>query len=432
MQEDVLPNGLRRIRLSDHEQPAIEILLQAPVGHIHDPDGKEGLAELSAGLMLKGPKGCTNEEYVDAMEQVGASQVLDVGEEHTMFGLRVLSDHADDIVPRFIGMVASPLLDKKEFGRLRREMLTSLEAEYADPSALAGKHFQAELFGRANPAGRVANLRSVKRISFDDMEAFNSGFRCAGGSTVIIAGDIDPASAKSKWNAALEALPGGPAQSMPDMTDGPELSDTRVRLVNKPDSSQTTLVIGHRCIAEHHPAREALALGNYIIGGGNFSSRLMEQVRSRTGKTYGISSQIISHRHSGTFLISTTTQNHQVGDVLAAIFDVYRECTSNGVTELELEKARQFANGNLAFQLEGISNVAEKLLWLRFYGYDNSYIENHAAIIDAVRLEQVNEALKNVLASEHFVIAAVGKRTEIGAQLERFGSVRVVDFRSDP
>jgi predicted Zn-dependent peptidase len=158
----------------------------------------------------------------------------------------------------------------------------------------------------------------------------------------------------------------------------------------------------------------------------------MSRIRSKTGKTYGISSQIVSRRDSGIFLISTTTQNSKVSDVMEGILDIYRDCTSNGITGEELEKAKQFAAGNLAFQLEGIGNVAEKLLWLRFFGYDNSYIENHAAIINSIGIEQVNDALKNVLASEHFVISAVGKRTEVQRSLEKFGDVRVVNFRSDP
>ena len=433
MREEVLPNSLRFIMLFDNEQPVIELLFQVAGGHAYDPCGREGTAELTANLMLKGPRGCTHEQYADAMERVGASHVLDVGDEYTTFGVRTLKNHADGVMRRFCDTLLSPAFDEKEFVRVRREMVTALEAEYADPSALAGKHFQAELYGSSHPLGRIAGPKSVRRISIADVRAMYGRLMSASNAAVVIAGDETVDTLEKKWKNLFDAL----QKSCGDMPDGGQnataaVKTTRIRLVDKPDTSQTTLIVGHFSVAERHPAREALALGNYILGGGNFSSRLMNRVRSRTGKTYGISSQIASRRDTGAFMMSTTTQNHQVGDVLAAIIDVYRDTTENGISEEELEKAKQFASGNLAFQLEGIGNVAEKLLWLRFYGYDNSYIENHAAIISSIGIDAVNEALKNVLASEGFVIAAVGRRADIERQLERFGDVRVVNFRSDP
>lgn len=431
MKEVGLTNGLHSLWLSDHEQPVIEILLQIPAGRLHDPEGMEGLAELTANLMLKGPTNCTHEQYIDAMEQVGASNVLDLGEEQMIFGVRTLTKFAESIVPRFWDIISSPAFDKSEFARVKREMLTALQAEHADPGSLAGKHFQAELYGHANPLGRSATTQSVQRVGIDDVRSFYERHIGAVGGTIVAAGDEDAAVMSERWRPLFERWRGAAAPQPPLFAEVPKVASTRIRLVDKPDSSQTTLVIGHPSVSETHQQRDALALGNYILGGGNFSSRLMAQVRSTTGKTYGISSQVISNRANGTFLITTTTQNSQLKDVIKAILDVYDELTSKGVTEHELAKAKQFATGNLAFQLEGIGNIAEKLVWLRFYGFDKGYIENYASIIDAIDLQAVNSALKQTLRSDAFVISAVGKRSEIQSQLESFGRVHVVNFRAN-
>jgi zinc protease len=158
----------------------------------------------------------------------------------------------------------------------------------------------------------------------------------------------------------------------------------------------------------------------------------MSKIRTQAGQTYGISSQLSFHRHNGIFLISTTTRNAELNSVLSGIMNVYTDCIENGITAEELQKAKQFALGNLAFQLEGIGSVAEKLLWLRFFGYDNSRIENHNEIIESLTVEKVNSALKQVLSGTSFVMTAVGRKEEIQNVLEKYGIVRVVNYRSNP
>jgi len=432
MKEYELQSALRTIWLSDHEQPVLDVTLQLEAGRSSDPQGLEGCAEIMANLMQKGPLSGTHEEHVDAMEQVGASQVLDVGDEHMTVGVRSLRKWAGEVVPRFWETLGGPALEKKEFDRVKREMITALEAEYADPATLAGKHFQSELYGSGHPLGRIATVQSVKRITLEDVRACHDRLVTPRGSCAVVAGDESVERMEEQWKGLFGRWQGGAARPESKVFPADTPACTRVRLVDKPDSSQTTVIMGHPAVRERHEARNALSLGNYVLGGGNFSSRLMQQIRSRTGKTYGIASQLISNRDFGTFLVSTTTQNHQVKDVLSTVMEVYREVTERGVTDEELEKAKQFAIGNLAFQLEGIGNVAEKLLWLRFYGYDNSYIENYPSTISAVDIAAVNSALQNVLACPGFVIAAVGKRSEVEKQLKEFGEVRTVHFRSNP
>ncbi|MBD3392082.1 MAG: hypothetical protein GF418_08400 [Chitinivibrionales bacterium] len=432
MSEYVLGNGLRSIWLPDTEQPVIEVLFQVPSGRAHVPAGLEGLSDLTANLMQKGPSSMGHEEYIDTLEQVGASHVLDSGDEHTTFGIRVLARHADDIVPKFWETVTSPAFDDKEFRRMKREMVTALEAEFSDASVLANKHFQAELYGKDHPLGRIPCVNSVKRARLDDVRSFCASHVSPANASIVVAGDRSIEGMEQQWKRPFGAWKGGTVRRASPFPETAPVVENRIRLVDKPDSSQTTLVIGHPSVGEAHPFRNALALGNYVLGGGSFRSRLMAQMRSRAGKTYGIASQLVTGRGAGTFLMSTTTQSGQVDEVLNTIIEVYRDVTENGITEEELDNAKRFAIGNLAFQLEGIGNVAEKILWLRFYGYPNSYIEKYGSTIAGIDLAAVNTALRNALASRGFVICAVGKREEIAPKLGRFGPIRVVNLRAEP
>jgi zinc protease len=191
-------------------------------------------------------------------------------------------------------------------------------------------------------------------------------------------------------------------------------------------------MLGHPAPGELDSDRNALALANYILGGGNFSSRLMASVRSKKGKTYGISSQLACNRNCGIFMVSTATLSAQTAEVLTMIFTVYQDFASQGVTDQELAKAKQFATGNMAFQLEGIGNITEKLLWLRLYGRDNTYIERFGELIAAIDKNRVNEAIRKYVSSKHFAVVAVGKKTDLQPQLESFGNVVTIPFRADP
>jgi zinc protease len=158
----------------------------------------------------------------------------------------------------------------------------------------------------------------------------------------------------------------------------------------------------------------------------------MAHIRSQEGKTYGISSQLSCSRNYGIFSIATSTQNSKAGEMLKSIMEVYRTFANGGVTDEELEKAKKFTLGNMAFQLEGIVNVAEKLLWLREFGRDVSYIERFNERIEGITTQNVNAAIRKYLSSPHYAITAVGKKEEILEVLTGYGTVDTVHFRKNP
>jgi zinc protease len=432
IREEHLPNGLTVLLVEDHQQEGLTIALQMPFGEFCDTEGLEGTTELAIGMLLKGPLSLTPEEFSDRIEHIGAALFSEVGDEHCVLGCRLLARHAPEVVSLFWEMVTRPGFRTSELVRLKREMSTGLQAETADPMSIANRHFTTLLCGNVHPAGRVQTGRSVKRVSLSDVTSFYNTFFSADGAVVVLAGDFDTREMLSLASPLFSAW--SAPRKKPPVTGGPlspRLS-TDIRLVDKPDLSQVSLIIGHPVPGELHEKRNQLALANYIIGGGNFSSRLMEHIRSKEGKTYGISSQLSCNRNFGVFTMATSTQNSQAAGMLASIMTVYRDVAERGVTGEELTKAKQFAAGNMSFQLEGIVNVADKLLWLRQFGRDISYIENFNDMIESISLDSVNEAIRASLSSQHFAIAAVGRKKVLRDTLAGYGQVRIVNFRDDP
>ncbi|KMQ50962.1 peptidase M16 domain-containing protein [Chitinispirillum alkaliphilum] len=429
MQEKVLENGLRVIFVPDRTRDGVVVAFQTPVGRYSDPLGLEGVTDIAAGLIMKGSAAVSSEKFSDEFEYRGASVAANVGEEHTVFVCRMLSRFLYDLFPLFWDALSNPALNEKEFGRLKKEALTALQAEMVDPSFLANRHFYSQLAGKEHPAGRFHGESSIKNLSVQDLRNYYSNNFSPNGALLVIGGNFDPEQFDQKFSSLLSTW-SAVRKTEPVTAPAVETVEPALRFIDKKDLSQTTIMMGHAFPGENSPHRSALAVANYILGAGNFSSRLMTRIRSKHGQTYGIASQVSSDHVFGAFYITTSTQNSSVEEVVKSVMEEYGEFCSSGVTAEELEKARAFATGNLSFQLEGINNIVDKLLWLRLYGLENSYIENYRERINSLELDYINKVIKEFFNPGLPVLVCVGKKGEVLEKVSRLGyTVKQYSYR---
>jgi zinc protease len=424
-----LDNGLNVMLVPDKEQDAVVVAFQFPVGRFSEPLSKEGTTELMAGMMQKGTETLSSEQFAEKLESTGAMMFSDAGEEHCVFGIRCLSSCLDELLGIMIEMICKPAFDIKEFKRLQQEMITAVQAESVDPVLLANRHFYNEFAGKNHPAGRFHTLQSIPRINVDDIREFYDTFICPDGAMMVVAGNFSVSEFKGKWTGRLTEWK-KTRKKQPLIAEplfNPQ--QTIVRIVDKPDLTQTSIVMGHAIPGELSSDKNAIALVNYIFGAGNFSSRLMNRVRSKGGKTYNISSQLSPETKFGVITISTSTLNSQAGEVVDSILEEYKLLSRDGIKEEELENAKKYAIGSLAFQLEGVGSIADKLLWLRFYGRTNDYIEKFDELINSLDCASINETIHRHFSSPHFIITAVGKNSEIRDRLSKFGEVKEYNYR---
>jgi zinc protease len=162
--------------------------------------------------------------------------------------------------------------------------------------------------------------------------------------------------------------------------------------VDRPDLTQTQIRIGHEGIARSAPDWVAVTVMNYILGGGGFSSRLMDRIRVQRGYTYGISSQFAPRRSPGPFTISTFTPHAQAADAVAEIFDVVEELRASGPTDEEMDAARTFHVAGFPRHFETPSGVAAALLEAEVYGLGERELETRQDRFAAVTREEVAKA----------------------------------------
>lgn len=430
MKEYTTSNGLTILLIPNRMQPVITAALRICKGSLADNPGLEGTAELLCGVVQKGGADSNTDDFTETFESRGAIVSAMAKEEYVTYSMRTLNKFQKDLAPLFRDMIVNPALDKKEFSIIKKEMLTGFKAELSSPAVLAASHFNAELFGKDHPAGRIKSVKGLKSITYRDIKNYYESHYTPIGSFLVVSGDASMEELDEIWGKLFVDWKGKKVTSRDDLKQEiPNLSNTSIRLIDKPELTQTTVMMGHEIPGETDKDRLSIAIANYILGGGNFSSRLMKKVRTELGNTYGISSHVWASRFFGTFSISTSTRNDTLKQVLQTILTCLKEIIDEGVTEEELNKARQYALGSMAFELEGLENVIEKLLWLRFTNRKNQYIENAAERLNSLNRENINSVLKKYFRTENIVISATGKKSEIEQTLSEFGNVSCYNFR---
>ena len=313
--------------------------------------------------------------------------------------------------------------------RLKQEMVTALRAETVDPGTIANRHFYHELASSVNhPAGRHHSIDSIKRVTPANVAAFYTANIHPRGTVLVVAGDFTADWFTKSFMTRITGWRAGTERILPD---APAIvqRERAVRFIEKNDLTQVALVIGQSAPGELDPNRNNLALANYVFGAGNFSSRLMTRIRSSVGRTYSIVSHITAERYFGALTIATSTRNAQLREVLSAILDEYTRFCLHGITAEELATVKRFTIGNMAFQLEGLSNIVEKVLWLCFYHRSKEYLESFDEIIGDATLDAVNFAVAQSFNPEKLIMIAVGKRSEVLAPLSSFGKPKIYHFK---
>ena len=382
--------------------------------------------------MQKGTVRRTFEEFSSIFENTGSVLFAEAGEESLVLGCRALSRYSEEVLPAFWEMVTEPGLRNKEFNLIKREEIAALQAESTDPGSLANRHFSAQLFGKAHPAGRFHSAATIRAMRLEDIVEFHRTTIVPQGALLVVAGDFSAAAMTNRFRPLFEGWnPGSNSlrTAQPPASIPAHPGRTVIRCIEKNDLTQVSFMVGHLLPGELHPQHNHIAIVNHILGGGNFSSRLMAEVRTRLGHSYSASSHVATCRRFGILTMSAASQTGRAVAMLEAALAVYRGISEKRITADELDKAKRFAVGNLAFQLEGIGNLVEKLLWLKLFNREQSYIENFASTVEAIDLDAVNQAVAEHFSSKSFVIVAVGQVKKLAPAFRSLGEVREYHFR---
>jgi zinc protease len=414
-----LDNGLDVIVVPRRDLPVVSFSVAIRAGsYDEEKDRTQGVADFTAAMLRKGTATRTADEISQAIDFIGGSLDAGASMQSSTAGCTSLTKDAPLCLDLLADVLLRPTFPEAEMAEVRDQVLAALGARHDDPHQLAAEHFDNFFFGEDHPDGWVLEPAHVKRITRAQLQAFWQSTYRPNNAILAIAGDVDAATMRAQIERLFGAWQAGPVLPRPaDRLRLPEHRGTRVLLVDKPDLTQATLMFGSRGLRHTDRDWYAATLVNYVLGGSDFSSRLMIEVRAKRGLTYGIGSSFGATLYEGAFRVSAATRNESAVEAFSVAVDEIRKMKRAGPTAVELAKAKGFYAGSYPLGLESAAGVARNIVAAELHGLGLDYVRRLPLRLSAVALAQAQAAALERLDPDNLSVVVVGKAEAIEPQL---------------
>ncbi|BEL11710.1 pitrilysin family protein [Actinoplanes sichuanensis] len=397
-------------------------LLLLDAGAAREADGREGTATVLAKSLEEGTRKRDSAAYALALESLGAELSPGVDWDTFRVGVSAPGPLLADAVRLAAEAARTPKLDPADVRRVRDDEVTALRMDWAQPGPRADAALRADLFGAEGRFGRPlhGDPTSVAAVTVDDVLAFHEAWLRRPG-VLLVAGDLDALDLAALAEAAFEGTSGEPLEQ-----EGPLSAILPVRrrliLVDRPDSVQSTLRLGHRAPERATPDYVPMTLAATILGGA-FTSRLNHLIREVKGYTYGIRGSYAMSRRWGRFEVAAGVQTAVTAPAIRDTLGEIARTQAEGITEEELEVARSWRAGQLSVEMQTPGAIAGALSTLVVHGLPDDYYETLRREYLEATVEQVSKAAAEHLHVDALTLVVEGDGAVIRAELAEFGEV---------
>jgi zinc protease len=388
--------------------PMLDVSVDVPAGSGFDTPEKSGLASITNALMRQGTADMSESEIARRLADVGAVMSHRYDTDRAGLSLRTLSDvprrsQALEVMTRVLSEPAFPAdIVSRELARYA----SALKEADLTPDTQANRAFYQLVFGKhpyaLRPSGEVDTLSRLKR---DDLLAFYRKHYVANQAVVAIMGDVTRQEAEAIAEQLTRGLPrsSGPALALPAVQS---LEAAVNRMIEHP-ASQSHIMIGAPGMRRDDPDYFALFLGNYILGGGGFVSRITEEVRQKRGLAYSAYSYFSPLKVNGPFVIGMQTRRDQAEKALDVVRSTLREFIDKGPTEKEVIAAKQNIIGGFPMRIDSNRKIHEYLILIGYYDLPIDYLETFVANIERVTAADIKAAFSRRIDPERLVTVVV-------------------------
>ena len=407
------PSGAQVWLIESHSLPMVDVQIDFDAGGRRDPADKAGLASVTAAMTSKGIQARNGEPALDenqlseAWADLGAGFGARAGAARKSLTLRSLT--YPDLLPKAVALGArqlgEPAFPDAIWQRERQRMSAALREANTRPATVASRTFFQSVYG-GHPYGYDTTEESLGRITVDDMrDRYRVVQPCR--AKVSIVGDVTRAQADQIASTLLSRLPAGSCTPLPPVAEVPALAAAAER--NVPfASAQSHVFIGQPGARRADPDYFPLLVGNYILGGGGFVSRLSTEVREKRGLSYSVYSYFNPGMHAGAFTLGLQTRPDQAAQAVEVSRDVLRRFVAEGPTEAELKAAKDFMIGGFALRIDSNSKLLDNLANLAWHDLPLDYLDTWTQRVEKVTAADIKAAFARKLQPDRMVTVVVG------------------------
>ncbi len=402
--------GARVLFVEAHQLPMFDLRLTFAAGSTQD-GGVPGLAMLTNAMLNEGVEGKNVTAIAQAFEGLGAEFGNGSYRDMAVASLRSLSapDKRQPALDLFGQVVGQPTFPKDSLQRIKNQVLAGFEFQKQNPGKLASLELFEQLY-QTHPYAHPSEgtPASIPGIDAAQLRAFHDKAYTAGNAVIALVGDLDRPTAEAIAEQLSAALPQGPALPAPPTPQEPVAGRHRIDY----PSNQTHLMLAQLGIARGDPDYAALYLGNQILGGGGFGTRLMEEVREKRGLTYGVYSGFSPMQAEGPFMINLQTRAELSEATLDLVQRLVDEYLQQGPTQVELDRSKREIAGSFPLSTASNADIVGQLGSIGFYHLPLTYLEDFMQQIQALTVEQVKTAMNKHLTADQFVILTAGPEVD--------------------
>ncbi len=414
-------NGAQVFLVQSHSLPMVDVQIDFDAGSRRDPSDKVGLASVTAamasrGLRADGPDAALDENALgEAWADLGASFGASAGNDRMGFSLRTLS--YPDLLPRATALAARqlalPAFSAAVWQRERAQLVASIRESDTRPGTVAGKAFAKAVYG-SHPYGYDMTEAGLDRITPADMQALYLKSIRSCRAKVSVVGDVSRAQADAlvaDLLARLDRATGqAPCAALPVIPEVRPLTASGTAQSIPFDSAQAHVRIGQPGIRRNDPDFLALTVGNYVLGGGGFVSRLMAQVREKRGLSYSVYSYFAPGQHAGAFTVGLQTRPDQAAQAVALTQEVVAQFVREGPSAQELQAAKSNLIGGFALRFDSNRKLLDNVANIAWNGLALDYLDTWTAAVARLSVADVKAAFQRVLHPQTMVTVVVGGR----------------------
>lgn len=408
--------GARVYFVENHDLPMLDLSVEFPAGSAYDSAEKSGAAAMTNNLLRLGADGMTEDEIAQRLADIGAELGASSGTDRAGLSLRTLSSAREQrqALDTFARILRNPSFSQDVLEREKVRLIGALKEADTKPDTVASVNFY-RLVYREHPyalrsRGEVA---TVEKLTRDDLVGFFRRHYDRRYAVVALVGDATRAEAEAIAEEVTRGLPhgNGIAPPLPSVST----LDASVRRVIAHPASQAHILIGAPGIRRDDPDYFPLVLGNYVLGGGGFVSRIIEEVRQKRGLAYSAYSYFSPLKRKGPFVIGMQTERTQAGEALRVMNALLRGFVANGPTEKELRAAKKYIIGSFPLRIDSNRKIHGHLALIGFYRLPLNYLEEYTANVERVSVADIKDAFARRVDPERMVTVVVGPDSEQAA-----------------
>jgi predicted Zn-dependent peptidase len=415
----VLANGLTVLLLEKHSVPMVDVAGIVKAGSLADPAGQEGLASTTAGLLRKGTKTRTAQQFAADIDFMGGSFEADAGSDYTSFGAEFLAKDTGKGLELVADALLHPTFPQTEVQKLLAQSVDGVKAAKDSAREVLFEYYEGYLYrgrGYGRPTG--GDEISLKKIQREGIAKFYETYYTPGNTILAVAGDFNTEEMKKR---IAEVFGDWTAKSAPTVKReaAEPAKGKRLLLVNKGDATQTYFAIGNVGISATDPDRVAVDVVNTVFGS-RFTSMLNEALRVESGLTYGATSFFSTDQEPGPFAMFSFTRNEATGKAIEMSLDVLKKLHAEGLTAEQLTSAKNYIKGQFPPTMETSAALARLIARHEFLGLNDDEVNLMDQRVDAVTPETAKQAIAKHFPLENLTFVLIGKSSEIAPMVKKF------------